>query len=241
MRWNPTESYGILVNPRESQRILGNPSESYGILANPRDQRSPQHPFPEMSPLKSFIRPCLLREAPCKCKMLERTERNTFLGISPLNALLRSLQFERYLSNALPVLRQLRFINHSFFYAFFGVFFGSVLGGFWGSPGVPFGSHFASKNRSKNRLKNRWNFGGFQGPQWLPKWSQNRCKSRFSRILKTLISHGRYCKNEGMGPLRGIRKVPNQSVENLLHFLRVFRIILGALQASKISKTVYKI
>ena len=54
---------------------------------------------------QSFIRPCLLREAPCKCKMLERTERNTFLGISPLNALLRSLQFERYLSNALPVLR----------------------------------------------------------------------------------------------------------------------------------------
>ena len=39
------------------------------------------------------------------CKMLERTERNTFLGISPLNALLRSLKFERYLSNALPVLR----------------------------------------------------------------------------------------------------------------------------------------
>ena len=70
--------------------------------------------------------------------------------------------------------------------------------------------------------------------------AKNQCKRRFSRILKTLISHGKYYKNEGMGPLRGIRKVPKKPVENLLHFFMIFSTMLGALWAPKFNEKVHK-
>ena len=54
--------------------------------------------------------------------------------------------------------------------------------------------------------------------QMFPKWSQNDPKSRPGRTLKTLISHGGYCKNQGLGPSRGIQNVFKNSFENSSKF-----------------------
>ena len=42
---------------------------------------------------------------------------------------------------------------------------------------------------------------------------------KLSPILKTLISHGRYCKNEGAGPSRGVQNVFKKHVKKYIIFI----------------------
>ena len=60
--------------------------------------------------------------------------------------------------------------------------------------------------------------GRIQNRFRLPKWFQNSSKRRPDRTLKTLISHGRYCKNEGMGPSCAIWNVFKKSFKIHLKF-----------------------
>ena len=70
----------------------------------------------------------------------------------------------------------------------------------------------------KNRLILGRFLGRIQDRFRLPEWFQNSSKSRPGRTLKTLISHGRYCKNEGMGPSCAIWDVFKKSFKFHLNF-----------------------
>ena len=50
------------------------------------------------------------------------------------------------------------------------------------------------------------------------KWYQNHSKCRPGRILKTAVSCGIYCKNQGLGPSHGMKNLFRKSCGNILHF-----------------------
>ena len=138
------------------------------------------------------------------------------------------------------ILDQFQEVFQDDFWSYFCIDFLMCFLSIWGGFGRSFGQLFWKENRYENLLI----FGRFlkriQERFQLPKWYKNQSNRVPGRTLKTLISHGRYCKNQGMGPSRSLQNAFKKLLENMYDFHSVLNIFLGRLLQPKVIEKAIK-